>query len=258
MSENSLKVIMSSLCTGILLLTACRRHHKIVIQRFADGKPFVIHEYFDNGDESNYINYEYYENGRIHRIDTIHGDQVVGTPIEYYPSGVVHRKDTLFHPRNIKSTQWDGIMTNYFEDGKISGQFEVRSGKIKGFSRHYDRSGNLLKTYYLDDTIKNGEYREYHPNGKIYVKTAYKHDTLTGFVFLFDENGDSLKYYNTYKGELSMPYKRWLSNGNILYGAFADSSTKTIIWRWYTKEGKETKKMIQHSTNHKFVVPERN
>ena len=53
-----------------------------------------------------------------------------------------------------------------------------------------------------------------------------------------------------------MPYKKWLGNGSMLYGNYADESEKAVIWNWYTKDGKLIKKEHRYLKNNGFVVPE--
>jgi len=237
---------------------SCKKPVKKIIGRYADGTPGVVYEYADKGDTSNYISKDYYPNGSIRRIAIVTNGQVTGKVTTYYENGKISQIDSLLHPRKIiDDGDWDADVTSFYDNGVISEKFEIRHGFINGLSKYYDTRGVLVKEYYLiKDTIKNGEYREFYDNGMTLLLATYINDTLVGTEYHFKENGDTIKYYNHYKGRPDFPYKKWLDNGNILFGNYAGNDNKVAVWTWHTKNGKLIKKENHRLKNEGFVAPE--
>jgi antitoxin component YwqK of YwqJK toxin-antitoxin module len=124
-------------------------------------------------------------------------------------------------------------------------------------SRHYDGQGRLVKEYFLkNDTIKDGDYREFNDNGTVAYKGTFKNNSLVGFQYFFDENGDTIKYYHTYENHLDFPYKKWFSDGRVMFGDYTDEKENSVTWKWYNKNGKEIKKQVVYSTKTGFPIPE--
>lgn len=255
------KIILKYLImiTFILSAVSCEIPGKKVKLVFANGTPAIVHEYPDMHDTSTFIAKEFYPSGKLHKVATIEGNKYVGTVKTYYPSGKNYQIDSLLSPWKTSSEIWNGLVTTYYENGNISEKFIVKHGAISGLSRHYDNRGILVKQYYLiNDTVKSGEYEEFFDNGNVALKAFYKNDTITGIKYFFKENGDTAKYYQVYKDRPSMPYKKWLENGNVLQGNFIDSAQSAIIWKWTDKNGYLIKQQTIYAINKKFVAPDSN
>jgi antitoxin component YwqK of YwqJK toxin-antitoxin module len=181
----------------------------------------------------------------------------VGTPLVYYPSGKIYEIDSIYGARNVDSPSWNGRITSFYENGKIQKVLQVKQGIIRGLAKIYDSNGMLIKEYFLTrDSIKNGPYTEFYPGGAIMTKANFENDTLNGMMYFFNEKGDTAKYYYRHKGNIVMPYKKWLDDGTILFGNYANKDETEILWCWYTKEGKIIKKKIQRIKDRGFVVPQ--
>lgn len=236
---------------------SCKTSIKKVIARFNDSTPAIVYEYPDQNDTSTYIYLDYHSNGRVRQKVSVRNNQIVGTPIKYYVSGKIFTIDSLYHSVNRYNDGWDGTKKRYDENGHMIAQFEVKKGIIQGLAKMFNVNGVLLKEYYLiQDSIKDGSYTEFYPNGAISVKATFKNGLLDGMMYYFEENGDTSKYYNRNKGDIAMPYKKWLNNGSTLYGHYADKSEKVVIWEWYNKEGKIIKKERRYLKNGGFIAPE--
>jgi len=254
--RNSISV---NIFIAFLFLNAasCKRPGKKVIDRFKDGSIGILYDYPDLRDTSTYTYWEYYRNGKVHQKLFVEKNKIIGTPTTYYPNGQIFTVDSLFHPRDRFSESWDGIMRRYYENGAIAARFEVKHGMIEGLAKVYNTQGILLKEYHLiNDSIKNGEYKEFYPNGEILVKANYQDNALNGMMYYFKQNGDTSKYYNNKKGEKDMPYKKWLNNGIILSGNYVDKSETAVTWKWYSPDGKLIKKETRTVKNGEFVAPE--
>jgi antitoxin component YwqK of YwqJK toxin-antitoxin module len=238
---------------------ACKIARKRIVGRFPNGKVALIYYYPNKNDTLTFNSIEYYSSGQIHRRDSIQNGRVIGNSTIFYPNGKIYEIDSITNLPEIYGNRWDGKMTRYYENGNISEQFIIRKGIVDGLTRHYDESGILIKEYSLKDTTKNGEYKEFYKNGQLSFETTYLKGVPVGFEYFFGEKGDTIKYYAiNHMGEISLPYKRWLANGEVLTGNFIDTSQNSAIWIWLTKDGKEFKRKVEHSDMKTFVSPEPN
>jgi hypothetical protein len=55
---------------------------------------------------------------------------------------------------------------------------------------------------------------------------------------------------------MAFPYKKWLDNGLILYGNYTNDKEKEVLWQWFDKSGKETKREIRKAQSTGFVAPD--
>lgn len=238
-------------------INSCKNPQKKIIVRFKDGSPGIIYDYPDMRDTSTYTYLQFFHNGRVYQKMDVKKNKIVGTPTVYYKGGKVYKVDSLYQPQDRYSPIWNGIQRKYYENGVIAAEFNVKDGIIEGKTRVYNIKGNLIKQYYLiKDSIKDGDYKEFYSSGKISVIATFKNNALHGMMYYFSEKGDTDKYYNCNQGGIVMPYKKWLPNGTILVGNYFDKGGKDIVWKWYTKDGKEVKKEIHHPKNGISVVPE--
>jgi antitoxin component YwqK of YwqJK toxin-antitoxin module len=217
---------------------SCNGPTKKVMAKNRNGTPGVIYEYPDRSDTLNYLIKVYYPDGKIQKEAAIKNGKYVGEKITYFHNGKIYQIDSLSQPCEKELNDCDGTLIRFNENGTISQRFTVKEGNFNGLSQHYNGHGNLVKEYYLiQDSIKDGQYREYYDNGRISCLASYKNDTLEGYEYFFAENGDTVKYYNHYKGNLDFPYKKWLENGKILFGNYLDKDEKFVVWKWYRKTG---------------------
>ena len=188
---------------------------------------------------------------------TIKNGEYVGEKITYFHNGKIYQIDSMSQPCRMDVNACDGVLIRFNENGTISQHFTIKNGYFNGVSQHYDGHGKLVKEYYLlNDSIKDGMYKEFYDNGKTSRLASYRNDTLIGYEYFFKENGDTIKYYNHYKGDLDFPYKKWLDNGHILLGNYGDKTSKYVVWKWYDKTGKEIKTKILRPSKIGFVTPE--
>jgi len=256
LSKKSFEIFLSILIITFLA-SSCKSPSKKIIGRFSDGTPIMIYEYPDHSDTSSFISITYYPNGRVHQRDTVKNFKVVGRPTVYYSNGNVYQIDSFFSSPDAFTNQWNGVMTQFYENGKISGQFSIKNGIIDGRSKHFNIDGILIKEYFEKDSVKQGDYKEFYNNGKVSFQATFLNDVPVGYEYFFDENGDTVKYFAVNKnGESSLPYKKWLKNGEILQGDFADSTKNNVTWVWFSRDGKELRRKTERSTNKMFVVHE--
>ena len=241
----------------VLFIVSCKTEKKKIIARYPNGKTSQLIVYPDQADRSSCTIFNYFESGKVELKVTIENVKYVGKKIRYFPSGQVYQIDSLIEPCDTSSNGCDGTLLRYNENGTISQRYTVRNKIFNGMSQHFSGNGTLIKEYELKNgMIRNGVYREFYPNGKISFEGHFQNNTIVGFGYYFDEKGDTVKYHNHYNGVLSFPYKKWLDNGNILFGNYYDNSEKIVVWKWFNKNGKQIKSKIAYAKLEGFAAPE--
>jgi antitoxin component YwqK of YwqJK toxin-antitoxin module len=246
---------LSIVFIAIFSFFGCKQKSVKVVARTKSGTPSVVLEYPDRSDTLTYTIKVYYPEGKLHKEAQVQDGKYVGEKITYFPNGKIYQIDSLSTPCDKLLYLCDGVLIRYNENGSISQRFEVKNGQFNGLSKHYDEQGILVKTYYLkDDSIKDGEYLEYFKNGKIAGRANYRNDTLIGMEYGFNENGDTLIYYSHHAGKLDLPFKKWLPNGNTLYGIRLNGDS--VLWTWYDKNGRVLKLEKVGATKSGYLIPD--
>src|SRR5882757_1862482 len=164
------------ICIAILILTlavSCKGSRTRIVARCRNGAPGIVYYYPDRSDTTSFISKEYYPNGKIRKIDTVQAGRLFGHLMQYYPSGKISGITIATNSPKPYTDDIDGAETDYYENGKISGQFTLKGSQLNGLAKFYNMNGVLVKEYFLKDSIKNGEYREFYENGHIYFKTTF-------------------------------------------------------------------------------------
>jgi antitoxin component YwqK of YwqJK toxin-antitoxin module len=196
----------------------------------------------------------YYPDGQLQRIAQVVNGKYVGVIRTYFNSGKLYELDSLISACDVSSGECDETLIRYSENGKLSQRFTVRAGHFNGLSQQFDQKGLLAKEYELvDDSIKNGVYREFYDNGKILRSATLHMDTLVGYEYIFKENGDTLKYYSHYQGQMDFPYKIWLEDGGTAYGVRLKG--EMVLWTWYDKNGNILKRQTATPSKSGYVLP---
>lgn len=241
----------------LVFIVSCKTERKKVVNKFPDGKPASVIIYPDKADTTTYTIIWYHENGKIALQASIEKGKYVGEKKIYYHNGQLKQIDSLSQPCDTIFNECDGLLIRYYENGNISQRYTVRNNKLNGMSQHFLKNGLLVKEYELKNGMtKNGVYREFHDNGKLSFECNYQNDTVVGLGYYFNEKGDTVKYHNHYKGIISFPYKKWLDNGNILFGDYTDKSEESVYWKWFDKNGRQIKSKVAYAKVEGFVAPE--
>ena len=145
--------------------------------------------------KSEYVEYEYFENGQLYlHTEIIHG-KAEGNGFEYYQNGKL--KDKRFYKNDIIVDS-----TEYYQNGKLSRIFKATEG-LRGIITGYYEDGihkasemNVIQDYSKKGTIgyiRDGESTAYDKKGRIMGILNYKDGKLTGLEQKVFKNG-KLKY----------------------------------------------------------------
>ncbi len=236
-------------------LSSCKSPLTKVVTKHKNGNPAIVADLPDRRDTLNYTVRIYFSDGQLKRIAQVTNGKYSGVIKTYYESGKLSQLDSLINPCSIQTGACDETCIRFYENGVLSERFSVKEGECNGLSQHFGWKGQLAKEYYLvDDSIKNGSYREFYDDGKILRSATYHMDTLVGYEYIFKENGDTVKYYSHYNGQMDFPYKIWLGDGgSTAYGTHLNGDT--VLWTWYDQKGNIIKKQTAVPSKSGYVVP---
>jgi antitoxin component YwqK of YwqJK toxin-antitoxin module len=239
----------------LLLLLACDRPKVKILRRFSSGKVMAQLEFPDNSDTSHFFIKTFYQDGEIKKEAEVRNHKYVRRKIVYFKNGGIYQIDSISKPCDTSSNACDGELIRYNDNGTISQRFAVQNNQLNGLSEHYDSKGVLVKTYYLvNNTIKNGEYKEYYPNGNVALRAKYQMDTIVGYEYYFKDNGDTLKFFFNDKGQIDFPYKKWLEHGSTVYGIHLMG--QEVLWTWRDSTGRIIKQQTSKPTKNGYTVPD--
>ncbi len=135
----------------------------------------------------------------------------------------------------------DGIVTQYYESGKVELESHYKDGKREGTGKKYYENGNLQaemifrdnkidgleKIYYEKGTLKSamkykngmleGVSKEYYENGKLRSERKYKHNQLHGVKKLYFESGTLMGEWNYKNGKRNGKTRRYYEHGGTRY-----------------------------------------
>lgn len=99
---------------------------------------------------------EYYKNGKLYEKNSIKlGSSILNGPYEIYneegiliEKGQVEVKKSRFYRGVMYRSKKDGIITKYYNNGKIKEEVPFESGAKNGIAKNYDEKGNITQIVY--------------------------------------------------------------------------------------------------------------
>jgi len=147
--------------------------------------------YHDNGKLDYTINYESnFENGSANYYDR---NGILQFTREYYYGKIVGYTylGTNGSPvETISITNETGVVKSFFENGKISREYEMKNGLFVGNYSEFYENGQLMATTDYIDGIINGIRTEYWDNGEVKSEEPYFDNYLNGEVKHYNKNGN--------------------------------------------------------------------
>ncbi len=171
---------------------------------FPDGKKSGDYQYDQNNRDGKTI--QYHGNGKPAIEVTFKAGIMTGTYSKYHVNGQLAMQGTTygdrFLPNSTDHPLKTGLWTEYFPDGKKSGEYQ-----------------------YVKNTL-DGQTIEYHPNGKKHIEATFKADQLTGTYS---------EYHST--GQLAL---QGATYGCKYDAGRADDPLRTGLWITYNLQGAVT------------------
>jgi antitoxin component YwqK of YwqJK toxin-antitoxin module len=196
---------------------------------FAHGKS---ENYWKNGNRKNIAYWNkgkesgqgiaFYENGKIEEKHFIKDGKIHGRVEQFYPNGSKRYwanswygivKDTskyyyqngILQELNLVSLDTItkisiGKVYNYFPNGKLKAESEIKNDLLYGISITYHENGKKKEWMELRNNKLNGKYIQYYESGEKKQELKAKDKYLTDNIYFFDKNGTITKTLIAEKG----------------------------------------------------------
>ena len=97
-------------------------------------------------------------------------DSVFKVKEAYYESGQLESSGEVSFDDGV----YQGILKEYYENGKLKSETNFRDGKINGIVRDYYESGQLLSEANFKDGKADGLRKKYYENGTLESEVSFK------------------------------------------------------------------------------------
>jgi antitoxin component YwqK of YwqJK toxin-antitoxin module/Tfp pilus assembly protein PilF len=177
-----------------------------------NGKLDYTEEYVDGQLQGKKINY--YENGKVNTETEYYEGERHGWLKKYDESGAVIYNLKFEENVPVAYTYMDktgklmpeiaipggnGKVKTYFQDGKISAEFEMIDGLWNGSNIMYYSNGKIRKQSMEEYDQTQGPYKYFHSNGQVELDYNFLNDNLHGNTKVYNEKGILTQegyYYN--------------------------------------------------------------
>ena len=172
-----------------------------------ENSKYIIHVYASSNDD-------YLGSNTIYSVTLIKKSGVYdsenGERIIYYEG--TNKVQTKYV---LKDSKVNGLVTNYYYNGKIKSKGYWVDGVRSGLLEEYDEVGNKLLECYISNNELNGSYTSYYPNGQVIMKGNYQNGYKSGFFTEYDEEGNKESEYFAENDLLNGTYKEYYKNGQL-------------------------------------------
>lgn len=130
----------------------------------------------------------------------------------------------------------DGIAYEYYSDGMIKSETEVKDTLAHGLKKEYDRDGNLISAYTFTLGRLNGPAVTYYPNGKLKQKMYYRDGLREGNTEMFYNTGELYRVTPFVNGKLNGIRKMYYKDGTLMAEApYKDNMPGTGLKEYNSK-----------------------
>ena len=154
--------------------------------QFKNGKEIGMFSFYERGgaypsivkifsEKSDTASVKFYNKSRVKTKGKMIGRKRVGKWIYYFSDG-----RTLFSEENYKDGKLDGVLKNYYINGKVTEISEYKEGKRHGSSKIYTEEGILIEDVNYVNGNLEGEGTYYDLKGVIKEKGMYKDGKRVG------------------------------------------------------------------------------
>ena len=150
----------------------------------------------------------------------------------------------------------DGVAIEYYSDGTIQSETEVKDTLAHGLMKKYDRDGNLLSVYTFNMGKLNGPAVTYYTNGQLEQKMYYKDGRRQGTSQWFYSTGELYRVIPYAEGKIDGIKITYYRNGKIMAEAPYKNGLPGIGLKEYNSEGvliKDDTKIVITEDNRLFA-----
>ncbi len=150
----------------------------------------------------------------------------------------------------------DSVAVEYYSDGIIKSETQVKDTLAHGLMKQYDRDGNLSSVYTFNMGKLDGPAVSYYPNGKLEQKMNYKNGKREGISQWFYSTGELYRNIPYKEGKIDGVKISYYKNGIIMSEAPFRENLPGIGLREYNMKGellKDEPKIIVREENRLFA-----
>jgi len=131
------------------------------------------------------------------------------------------------------------VIEEFYPDGTIKSEVQVKDGLRNGLSKNYDERGRLTSTAEFVDDMYNGWMINYNPdNGKVTAKALYKNDNQHGPATLNYTDGSLYREMFYVDGRVDSIVKTYWPDGSLQAEVFFKKGSPAIGLKEFDKTGK--------------------
>ncbi len=108
--------------------------------------------------------------------------------VDYYMNGA-KQMEGFSTTAAYDEESFDGMVTFYYESGKVFQQIHYKSGKLEGMRTVYFKNGNVQNTRKYTNGLPDGKYEAYFETGELKETGTYKNGMRDGLWKTFYKTG---------------------------------------------------------------------
>jgi (2Fe-2S) ferredoxin len=136
----------------------------------------------------------------------------------------------------------DEFTHEYYPDGTLKSEIQVKNGMRNGMTKNYDKRGRLVSTAELVDDKYEGWMINYNPdNNKITARALYKNDQQNGPATLYYSDGQLYREMTYVDGRVDSIVKTYWPGGKLQAEVFFKKGEPAIGLKEYDKNGTPVK-----------------
>ncbi len=168
------------------------------IKNYPNGK--VMYEGFFRNDYPEGEFRRYYEDGTLKSLLVFSNSGTEAKAILYYPNGL--KASSGKYTNQLKEGLW--LFYSFTEKDLLISEAEYKENKLNGLMINYYPDGKAAEKIRYRNNLKHGECLKYFPDGTVTLRTNYENGLINGRFEAFHENG---------KPEMTGQYKNNLREG---------------------------------------------
>lgn len=247
------------------ILFSCQTEKEKIISTYADGKPKVVFYFTDASDTLTYRKEVFYPSGNYSYTGNIVNGKKEGVWTWWYENGYRKDKctyvngfytDTVFHwlensrlkqieiiPEHVvgtnDSSQYNGTIIRYYENGKLKEKFTSEKGKFQGTYIRYEEDGGWSIKTYKDNLLWGPVISHYVDSATtVIVVGQYENGNETGLWRWFNQDSITTKSAEYNDGEPNGVYTTYYLNGKIESEGKLKNGFQDGVFKFYTEKGK--------------------
>lgn len=168
------------------------------IKNYPNGK--VMYDGFFKNDKPEGEFRRYHEEGALKSLLVFTNNGTEAEAKLYYPNGLTASSGKYIN--QLKEGRW--LFYSYTVKDLLISEAEYKGNKLNGLMVNYYPDGKAAEKIMYKDDLKHGECLKYYPDGTLTLRTNYENGKINGRFEAFYENG---------KPEISGQYKNNLREG---------------------------------------------